>query len=130
MRPTRAVLMWMSALMVTSPITVVQTQSALTQWDPSLVLANQGILLCLLLRICYFSSQASRVGQPTAGAGTLTSAAWAATPSVATPAPGPRPPPASASTTPGHTPAGHAALGARSETKLAVDRDKQLFWPM
>ena len=69
--------------------------------------------MCLLiLSICYSSSQVSQVGQPTAGAGTLTSAAWAATLSAATPAPGPRPPPASASTMPGHTRAGHAAPGA------------------
>ena len=49
------------------------------------------------------------------GVGTGMSAVWGVTPSVATPAPGPRPPPASASTTPGHILAGHAAPGARSD---------------
>ena len=59
------------------------------------------------------SSQASQAGLPIAGAGTSTNAAWAATPSAATPAPGAQPPPASASTTRGHTPAAPAAPGAR-----------------
>ena len=49
MRPIRAVSMWMSALMVTSQITVVQTQSALTQWDPSLVHANPVYTIIVLI---------------------------------------------------------------------------------
>ena len=54
----------------------------------------------------------TQVGQPTAGAGTSTSAAWAATPSAATPAPGARPPPAFASTLRAHTSASLATQGA------------------
>ena len=130
MRPSRAVSMWTSALMATSPTTAAPTQSALTPWAPSHAPANQVfivkpkyhtlgsssiVLLHEFVTCPHFSAQASPVGRRTAGVGTGMSAAWGVTRSALTPAPGHRPPPASVSTTRGHTHAGHAALGDRSD---------------
>ena len=124
--------MWTSALMATSPTTADPTQSALTPWAPSHAPANQvfivivkpkyhtlgslSIVILLEFVTCpHFSAQASPVGRRTVGVGTEMSAVWEVTLSALTPAQGPQPPPASVSTTRGHTHAGHAAPGARSD---------------